>query len=180
MDKNIKDKNSVLLKVDESTRGIMEDLKEGIGDAVSSKMQNVTDKVTEQTNEILEKFKNFDGLKMSMETIESLRQESRRMASKLTPLAEIEQGINKHTTSLDTLNSVMTETHKSMRALEVKIDEMKIESDTTIKNINALEEQIRVLKDLAERQQKTLDIVVNLVTPFWKRWGHKDNEDDNQ
>ena len=180
MDENIKDKNSVLLKVDESTRGIMEDLKEGIGDAVSSKMQNVTDKMTKQTNEILEKFKDFDGLKMSMETIESLRQESRHMASKLTPLAEIEEGINKHTTSLYTLNSVMTETHKSMRALEVKIGEMKIESDTTIKNINALEEQIRVLKDLAERQQKTLDIVVNLVTPFWKRWGHKENEDDNQ
>lgn len=35
------------------------------------------------------------------------------------------------------------------------------------------ESQLNVLKESIEKVQVTLDIVVNLTTPFWKKWGKK-------
>ena len=62
--------DSVILQVDESTKGLMEEIQSGITFSIEEGVREVKDKVEsvdENTDMILRKFKNFDGLSSTVD-----------------------------------------------------------------------------------------------------------------
>lgn len=81
--------NSVILQVDESTKGLMEEIQSGISSSIEDGMREVKDKVEsvdDTTDMILRKFKNFDGLSSSIEQLRSLAEESKKFTTIVSPL----------------------------------------------------------------------------------------------
>lgn len=74
--------NSVILQVDESTKGLMEEIQSGITSSIEDGIRDVKSKVEavdDNTDMILRKFKNFDGLSSSIDQLRSLAEESKSL-----------------------------------------------------------------------------------------------------
>lgn len=74
--------NSVILQVDESTKGLMEEIQSGISISIEDGMRTVKDKVEAvdgTADLILRKFKNFDGISSTVEQLRSLAEESKNI-----------------------------------------------------------------------------------------------------
>lgn len=91
--------NSVILQVDESTKGLMEEIQSGISSSIEDGMREVKDKVESvdgTTDMLLKKFKNFDGLDSTVDELRSLAEESKKFTAIVLPLessvSEIKQG----------------------------------------------------------------------------------------
>lgn len=81
--------NSVILQVDESTKGLMEEIQSGISSSIEDGLKEVKDKVESvdgTTDIILRKFKNFDGLSSTVEQLRSLAEESKKFTDIVSPL----------------------------------------------------------------------------------------------
>lgn len=259
--------NSVILQVDESTKGLMEEIQSGISASIEDGMReikNKVDSVDDNTDMILRKFKNFDGLNSTVDQLRSLAEESKKFAAIVTPLensvSEIKQDNKTHELSLGKVvsnidsisedivqfgekqNNFASDIKTQVQNVLTKIDSENVdaknilsdilqkmtESESVHKeqfdNLNAflknvkssLEEvqlqntdrfnklekelhnvsnkqtyfsdkyernesahqtfeintsvQIDEIKKSIEKLQASLDIVVNLVTTFWKKW----------
>ena len=236
--------NSVILQVDESTKGLMEEIQSGITSSIEDGIRDVKSKVEavdDNTDMILRKFKNFDGLSSSIDQLRSLAEESKKFASIVSPLqdsmAEIQQGANEVTLSeqkenikllvngvlelcgkqdsmsndikslfvelqnnietyqqrfaskvetslseiISSVNSVQNTIIEDAQKLEESIAQISA-SQKEFKNAYSIKEtthaefehntdaKLKQLSESVEKLQATLDIVVNLVTPFWKKW----------
>lgn len=91
--------NSVLLQVDESTKGLMEEIQSGITSSIEDGMRELKEKVEsvdDNTDMILRKFTNFDSLSSTVEQLRLLAEESKKFASVVSPLqnsvCEIREG----------------------------------------------------------------------------------------
>lgn len=259
--------NSVILQVDESTKGLMEEIQSGITSYIEDGMREVKDKVAsvdDNTDLILRKFKNFDGLSSTIEQLRSLAEESKKFTAIVSPLentvseikkdnktheltlsqvssnidllvkgvvelsdvqnklnSDINTGLksvlnniedgNEHSKLMvadvlkkmseadilrqkmsDQLYTSLSSIQASIEAITKSIEERssKIEGDISkISNsqevfVNKYSENesahqtfedktsahIENLNNSIEKIQATLDIIVNLVTPFWKKW----------
>ena len=238
--------NSVILQVDESTKGLMEEIQSGITSSIEDGIRDVKSKVEavdDNTDMILRKFKNFDGLSSSIDQLRSLAEESKKFASIVSPLqdsmAEIQQGAKANEVTLseqkenikllvngvlelcgkqdsmsNDIKSLLVELQNNIETYQQrfasKVDNSLIEiissvnsvQNTIIEDAQKLEESIaqisasqkefqnayniketthaefehntdaklKQLNESVEKLQATLDIVVNLVTPFWKKW----------
>lgn len=257
--------NSVILQVDESTKGLMEEIQSGISSSIEDGMREVKDKVESvdgNTDMILRKFKNFDGLSSTVEQLKSLAEESKKFAAIVSPLessvSEIKQdnktqeitlgkvcsdidllskavvqlgenqnkltsevkteilnvvtkldngGIKKALTDVlqklseadsarndlsNNINSSLSDIKSSLEVAKKDINDCYNKLDEKIVNIannqsnfsenfaqreNAHHEfevnassQIGELNKSVEKIQASLDIIINLVTPFWKKW----------
>ena len=259
--------NSVILQVDESTKGLMEEIQSGISSSIEDGMREVKNKVDAvdgNTDMILRRFKNFDGISSSVEQLRTLAEESKKFAAIVSPLEStvselkqgsksqeqtlsqitsnvsllvkgvvelgdkestlaseikaniknvldcIESGDNNTNTLLNDvlqklsqaeivrqeisakINSSLTSIKESVNELSLHIDDNSIHIESSIGKVaesqaefsikyaenetahkefeNKTATQIENLNQSLEKIQATLDIVVNLVTPFWKKW----------
>lgn len=81
--------NSVILQVDESIKGLMEEIQSGITFSIENGMREVKDKVESvdnTTDMILRKFKNFDDLSCTGDQLRSLSEESKKTATIISSL----------------------------------------------------------------------------------------------
>lgn len=259
--------NSVILQVDESTKGLMEEIQSGISSSIEDGMREVKNKVDAvdgNTDMILRKFKNFDGISSSVEQLRTLAEESKKFAAIVSPLESsvselkqgsknqehalsqitsniaflvkglvelaekentiaseiktnikqvhgcIERGENNTNTLINDvlqklsqteiihqkisaeINSSLTSIIESVTELSLHIDDKSVQIENKIDRVaeshaefskryaedkiadkefeNKTTTQIENLNQSLEKIQATLDIVVNLVTPFWKKW----------
>jgi len=260
--------NSVILQVDESTKGLMEEIQSGISSSIEDGMREVKNKVDAvdgNTDMILRKFKNFDGISSSVEQLRTLADESKKFAAIVSPLESsvselkqgsksqeqtlsqitsnvtllvkdvvelgdkentlaseikaniknvldcIESGDNNTNTLLNDvlqkllsqaetvrqeisakINSSLASIKESVNELSLHIDDKSAHIESSIGKVaesqaefsikyaenetahkefeNKTTTQIEDLNQSLEKIQATLDIVVNLVTPFWKKW----------
>ncbi len=238
--------NSVILQVDESTKGLMEEIQSGIASSIEDGMREVKSKVEsvdDNTEMILRKFKNFDGLSSSIDQLRSLAEESKRFASIVSPLQQsvteiqheskaneltlseqkenlkllvrgvVELGGKQDALSNDA-KSLLVELQKNIEVyqqqfaskvvstLDEIISSISLVQNSIVENAQKLgdsiaqittlqkefentfsikemahaefehntDTQLKQLSESVEKLQTTLDIVVNLVTPFWKKW----------
>jgi len=259
--------NSVILQVDESTKGLMEDIQSGISTSIEDGMREVRDKVESvdgTTDMILKKFKNFDSLSSTVEQLRSLAEESKKFTAIMSPLessvSELKQGnktqeqiLSKVTSNIDLLvkgvvelgdkennsaldikskiqnvldclekgngsaNTLLNDVLKQLSLAEIVRQEISDKITTSLSSLKesigelshhlddksaqiecdiykvaesqtefskryaeneslhqAFEDktssQIEAINKSMEKIQATLDIIVNLVTPFWKKW----------
>lgn len=258
--------DSVILQVDESTKGLMEEIQSGITFSIEEGVREVKDKVEsvdENTDMILRKFKNFDGLSSTVDQLRSLAEDSRKIAEIVSPLqnsvSEIHEGTKSNESQLkkvddnvsllikelvevgnrqavissetkDMIQNVLSRLSKDdedIQQILVNVHEKQIQVDVnyqdsfsrissslegikssicalgisvtdntkriedilveictmhtefekkyaSIESVHANFEyktisQLQGLNEALEKLQTTLDIVVNLVTPFWKK-----------
>lgn len=91
--------NSVILQVDESTKGLMEEIQSGITSSIEDGIREVKNKVNSVDNNtdlLIRKFKNFDGLTCAIDQLRSLAEESKKFVAIVSPLensvSELKQG----------------------------------------------------------------------------------------
>lgn len=259
--------NSVILQVDESTKGLMEEIQSGISSSIENGIREVKDKVESvdgTTEMILKKFKNFDGVSSTIEQLRTLAEESKKFTAFMSPLERnvsdikdgnkiqeqvlsqvksnvdilaegvvqlndmennnasdlknkiqnvldnIEKGNGKATNLLndifqkishaeserknmsDMLNACLSSIKDSIGELSQNLDGKASQIEAIIHELreshndfdkrylenetihNTFESkttsQIEDINKSIEKVQATLDIIVNLVTPFWKKW----------
>lgn len=262
---------SVIMQVDESTKGLMEEIQSGISASIEDGIRGVkstVETVGDNTDIILRKFKNFDGVSSSIEQLRSLVDESKKFAEMVTPIQDSiadvkeESALNgeilssqgrsinsiiesvqrleekQSATNTDLQNAIvqlethyasLTEqqsqniieelrskvssaqaaSHEEFSNVQTTITDVKTAIDSVQDNItngtlkletsiaqiavaqrgfltsytaneavhaefesNARAE-LKQLVDSVEKLQSTLDILVNLVTPFWKKWNKR-------
>ena len=217
--------NSVIVQVDASTKGILEEIQSGISTSIDEGMRSVNNLTESKGDEILRKFKSFDGINRSLEELRSLAEDSRKFDEMVTPLQD---GLTEIRDSSRTNEQTLSEQAKTIAALIQKIAQIEAtqanlsqEIKTGIinelislkgalggiqsrisenaSNSEALMEQLSkvqsgfvnsymtneqrhaefenkattelaALRESVEKLQASIDIVINLVTPFWKKW----------
>lgn len=81
--------DSVILQVDESTKGLMEEIQLGITSSIEDGIREVKNKVNSVDNNtdlLLSKFKNFDGLTCTIDQLRLLAEESKKFTAIVSPL----------------------------------------------------------------------------------------------
>lgn len=209
------EKKTIIAQVDNATGQLMKDISEDINNIIDDNLKNIK----ENTEDIIEKLDDFDGLSSSLEDLKEFAEESRKLAKTISPiesqLANIQnlviESVRKNgdktdeiissvkekenkviqviAEGLDTINkghinmlSDIKEVSQELQKIEdsvVLVNQRTSEIEKRIRNMEANIEniaqqnasQLNALKESVEKIQATLDIVVNLTTPFWKKWG---------
>lgn len=168
--------SGIITRVDESTKHLMEKVQSGLTDGLSEQMQEVVRDgikgLKDDTENIVLKLGKFNGLQSSIDELKQLAEDSKRLLLEDSP-------IDKEMDSLKTeLISKIDEKGKDIASQENAnkenllsrlnggLDDVKSSSQ---KEFLQLKEQVENLQTSVEKVQLTLDIIVNLVTPFWKR-----------
>lgn len=138
--------NSVILQVDESTKGLMEEIQSGISSSIEDGMREVKDKVesVDGTAEmILRKFKNFDSLSITVEQLRSLAEESKKFSSVVSPL-----------------ESSVSELKQGSKTLEEALSHVKSNIDLLVKGVVELnEKEANSSSKLKSEIQKVLESI---------------------
>lgn len=156
--------NTVITQVDESTKRLMEEIQDGISSSIEDGIRDVgqeIESVEGKTDLILSKFKNFDGLNSSAEQLRSLAEESKKITGFVSPL---QSGMAEQSEIIKQLKKSIAELGEKQVA---DSSEIKAELNNFQQASNG---QFASLTESIEKLQATLDIIVNLVTPFWKKW----------
>jgi chromosome segregation ATPase len=180
---------SVILQVDDSTKGLVEEIQNGITDSIENGMQNVSEELVKGNKEILSKFV-FMG--KSVNELRDLVEQSKDLTGIVNPLQEaltkiviplqgkvdeLKSGISEENEKIkETLNSVISED----KTIQTELDRIKEKLEKTEDEQEKLKEKIDDLKSTIERLENdskessekvmsALQIVVNLVAPFWKK-----------
>ena len=204
--------NSVIMQVDESTKGLMDEIQSGITSSIEDGIRGVKNSVksvNDNTDAILRKFKNFDGLNSSVEQLRTLAAESKKISESVSPLqgsiGELKHGSEKNekalseqAENLELLIQSVSETQKAISSVSRVVDTVQSDFSENTEKLNGevtrlatvqenfdkvysaneakhaefesnVAEQIKQLNESVEKLQLTLDIVVNYVTPFWKK-----------
>ena len=152
--------NSVILQVDESTKGLMEEIQSGLSSSIENGMREVKDKVesVDDTAEmILRKFKNFDGLSSTVEQLRSLAEESKKFTAVVSPLE----------------NSV-SELKQGNKSLEEALAQIKSNIDLLVKGVVELSEkensfaseikvEIQAVQEILEKNNENASTLFNNI-----------------
>lgn len=166
--------NSVILQVDESTKGLMEEIQSGISSSIEDGMREVKDKVESvdgTTDMILRKFKDFDGLSSTVEQLRSLAEESKKFTAIVSPLensvTQLKQGnktqeqiLSKITSNIDLLVKGVLELGEKERGFASDIKE---EIQNVLNRVNKGNEGIctqlmDILQKLSQAENKRQEI----------------------
>lgn len=82
-------------------------------------------------------------------------------ANVLSEIGKVSQELQKVEGCMELADQRISEIEKRIRIIETNIERIAQQNES----------QLNALKESAEKIQATLDIVVNLTTPFWKKWG---------
>ena len=157
--------NSVILQVDESTKGLMEEIQSGISSSIEDGMREVKDKVESvdgTTDMILRKFKDFDGLSSTVEQLRSLAVSP--LENSVTQLKQgnktQEQILSKITSNIDLLVKGVLELGEKERGFASDIKE---EIQNVLNRVNKGNEGIctqlmDILQKLSQAENKRQEI----------------------
>lgn len=151
--------------------------------------KQLSEKISPLESQLIDLHKSIDNVHNVISSVE--KTQSNRFAEVSekvgTTKTDVSQFIAAHAES--TLQAIKNENDslkQSVTAVSLKIQEVDNyvhqrtdELDTRIESIHTEiqtfeqknEAQLNMLKESLEKVQVTLDIVVNLTTPFWKKWG---------
>lgn len=156
--------NSVILQVDESTKGLMEEIQSGISFSIEEGMKEVKDKVESvdgTADMILRKFKNFDGLSSTVDQLRSLAEDSKKFTDIVSPLensvSEIKQGNKTQEQALSRITS-------KIELIEKRVEELDNKENVNASNIkNKIQDAINdVDKVSGDTCSKLKDILQEL------------------
>lgn len=169
--------NSVILQVDESTKGLMEEIQSGISASIEDGIKDVRDKVAsvdDNTDMILRKFKSFDGLSSTIDQLRSLADESKKFAAMVSPLqtgiTEIQldskakgQILSEQTTNLSSLNDMVVELREKQRSISSAIiegldtlhKELSCKEEATIQQLNDIATKLAQIEDSNQEFEKS-------------------------
>ena len=152
-------KKSIIVEADEATQGIMNEIGNQFSDSLDKGFSSMRDDLTD---DIVMRLQSIDVFKMTPEQLKKLKEDTQKLISQVSP---IESGIKAQ-------QSAIASTQSAISKIESKIDDaLKLTTDSQNEKLTALATEI-------EKIQETLGIIVNLVTPFWKRWRKSDKNDD--
>lgn len=157
-------KKSIIVEADEATQEIMNEIGDSFTDSLDSIKDNVTD-------EIINRLKSFDVFKMTPEQLKKLKEDTQKLINTVSP---IESGVKAQQSALASAQSAINK-------IETKIDNAKwADIRNQIEDLKAASEnqneQISQIMVEIGKIQDTLGIIVNLATPFWKKWRKNDND----
>lgn len=248
------EKKTIVAQVDYATEQIMRDISGNITSAIDQNLQRIKndigtiEDVYSQTEDIIEKLNNFDGLSSSLADLKEFAKESRTLAKTISPLESqianiknivtigieknenkandvissakenltysqttlkplsqsandkldsmlsslaesedkvtktIEHGVSSikdtYTEGLRSIQNSIERVSQKLQNVEENIDQKTSDLEKRINDVQdnltkiaqQNEAQLNTLKESIEKIQATLDIVVNLTTPFWKKW----------
>lgn len=153
--------NSVILQVDESTKGLMEEIQSGISSSIEDGMRDVKEKVESvdgTADKILSKFKNFDGLSSTVEQLRSLAEESKKFTALMPPLessvSEIKEGNKKQ-------EQVLSQVKSNVDMLAKGVGEL---NDKENNNTSDLKNEIQhVLNNIEDGNEKATNLLNDIL-----------------
>lgn len=161
--------NDIIVQVDESTKKLMEDIQEGLSTNVKdqiSKIQKAEDKNSENIDEVLNKLKGFSSMNASIEELKAMAQETQSLKDDITPISSTINALREENANV--INAVdggfkaVQQNFGTVEKLREKISEVETKIDKLTSDMQSIQTSI-------EKMQYSIDIVINLVTPFWKR-----------
>ena len=161
--------NDIIVQVDESTKKLMEDIQEGLSTNVKdqiSKIQKAEDKNSENIDEVLNKLKGFSGMNASIEELKAMAQETQSLKDDITPISTTINALREENANV--INAVeggfkaVQQNFGTVEKLREKISDVETKIDKLTSDMQSTQTSI-------EKMQYSIDIIINLVTPFWKR-----------
>lgn len=158
--------NDIIVQVDESTKELMQNIQAGLSTDVKeqiSKIQTTENENSERIGRVIRKLNGFDGMNTSLEELKKMAQETNSLKNVIPPISESINDIRKkHDTVIETVNGIKDAVKQNSES----IGELKNEIS---KNIDNIASKIQNLQTSIDKLQCSLDIVINLTTPFWKK-----------
>lgn len=127
--------DSIIMQVDEATKGLIEQVQSDISSAIEDQIRDVKNNVQEvndNTETILKKFKNFDGLGSSVEQLKALAEESKQFTTIVSPLQDSISGLKED--SKETRGSI-EEQQKSLSLVSQSLVELETKLKGTSEGI---------------------------------------------
>ena len=161
--------NDIIVQVDESTKKLMEDIQEGLSTNVKgqiSQIQKAEDKNSENIERVITKLNGFSGMNASIEELKTMAQETQSLKDDITPISSSINALREENTKV--INAVeggfeaVKQNFENVEKLQEKI--LLVET-----KIDKLTSDIQSIQTSMEKIQYSIDIVINLVTPFWKK-----------
>ena len=153
--------DSVILQVDESTKGLMREIQSGISSSIEDGMRGVKEKVDSvdgNTDMILRKFKSFDGLSSTVDQLRSLAEESKKFAAIVSPLQssvfDLKEDSKTNEQTLAQVSSDIALLVKGTVELGEKQNDLSSDMKTEIQN---------VLKHISERNEITKEALSKVL-----------------
>lgn len=172
--------NSVILQVDESTRGLIKEIQSGISSSIEEGMREVKDMVDSvdgNTDMILRKLKSFDGLSSTVDQLRSLADESKKFAAIVSPLQSSVSDLKEDSMANEqTLAQVSSDIallvkgtvelgeKQSDLSSDMKVEIQKVINHISEKNENSKEALGRVLEKMSQAENARQDLYVKLNT----------------
>ena len=163
-------KNDIIVQVDESTKELMHQVKDGLSSGVTEQIERIA-KATRQDNSenikrVLSKLEDFRGIKTSIEELSGLAQETQQLKNEIVPIAQALESMKNETTVKLTdveggINNIKQQTSE-IENLQNQLSSIDAKLDTLVSNTQTMQTSI-------DKLQYCMDIVINLVTPFWKK-----------
>lgn len=175
--------SGIITRVDESTKHLMEKVQSGLTDGLSEQMQEVVRNgikgLKGDTENIVLKLGKFNGLQSSIDELKQLAEDSKRLLQEDSPIdKEIDSLKMKLISKIDEKGKdIASQGNANKINLLKRLDDVNSSSQ---KEFQQLKEQVENLQTSVEKVQLTLDIIVNLVTPFWKRKFVEDKQKEIQ
>ena len=163
-------KKSIIVETDEATQGIMNEIGNQFSDSLDKGFSSMRDDLTD---DIVMRLQSIDVFKMTPEQLKKLKEDTQKLISQVSP---IESGIKAQQSAIASTQSAISKIESKIddakwAEIRSQIDALKLTTDSQNEKLTALATEI-------EKIQETLGIIVNLVTPFWKRWRKSDKNDD--
>lgn len=181
--------DSVILQVDESTKGLMEEIQLGITSSIEDGIREVKNKVNSVDNNtdlLLSKFKNFDGLTCTIDELRLLAEESKKFAAIVSPLEnsvlELKQGnkaqercLSQVSSNVELLvndvvelgerqNNYVTEINGKIQNV---LDNIKQDTDGTKNLLNEvllkLSQQVQLLQDISSKIDTSHSAIIESI-----------------
>lgn len=164
-------KKSIIVEADEATQEIMNEIGDQFSNSLDEGFSSMRDGLTD---DIVKRLQSIDVFKMTPEQLKKLKEDTQKLISQVSP---IESGIKAQ-------QSAIASTQSAISKIETKIDdakwaEIRSQIDALKLTTDSQNEKLTALATEIEKIQETLGIIVNLVTPFWKRW-RKNKEQEQE
>lgn len=162
-------KNDIIVQVDESTKELMQQVKDSLNSGVTeqiSRIEQAGKDNSDNIEQVLRKLKDFSGIKTSIKELSGLAQETQQLKDEIVPIAQ-------------TLENMKNETTVKLAGVEGGINNIKQQTSEIEKlqnqfsaldtKLNTLLSNTQTMQSSIDKLQYCMDIVINLVTPFWKK-----------
>lgn len=161
--------NDIIVQVDESTKELMQGIQEGLSTNVKeqiSQIEKFEKENSENIDAVLAKLKGFSGMNASIEELKAMAQETQSLKDDIAPVSS-------------SIIALREENAKVVNAVEGGFEAVKQRFDDVEKlhekislvetKIDKLASDLQSVQTSMEKMQYSIDIIINLVTPFWKK-----------